>query len=300
MCRVPSNGNGTRYELTSSFRNTDDEYAAGLEVWTAVSLHRRPTERSTPSGNNNGRSEQRSDSPRNFRQSDGGPRSMNVPRPTGPVRQASNQSYDYRGSQSNRGYSSPDRGSYNQSPRSSGSSDRGGYSQSPRSYGNNDRGSYNQSARSSGSYDRGSYSQSPRSYGSYGSGQRSYPSSGRSNAPSMSGNSGSYSQGSSPVAAVHRHTAADILRPIRMVAAAARARTQPVISNLRQNAALRRAFLFWSHFLSYSGLSSFGRLVLFFFTFTTVILVKPSSKVGAFSLSAIRRRIASSTLRSRF
>jgi hypothetical protein len=129
-----------------------------------------PIERGTAPAGNNGRSEQRTDSPRNFRQSDGGPRSMNVPRPTGPVRQASNQSYDYRSSQSGRGNS--DRGSYNQSPRSYGSSDRGGYSQTPRSY---------------GSYDRGGSSQSSRSYGSA---QRSYPSSPRYSAPSMSGNSG--------------------------------------------------------------------------------------------------------------
>lgn len=133
------------------------------------------TEHSAPAGNNG-----RSDSPRNS----GGPRSMNnVPRPTGPVRQASNQTYEYRGgSQSNRGYSSADRGGYNQSARSSGSYGRGGYSQSPRSY---------------GSADRGGYSQPSRSYGSYGgSSQRSYPSASRSG-PSMGGNSGHYSQGSS-------------------------------------------------------------------------------------------------------
>jgi hypothetical protein len=143
----------------------------------------RPTP-SAPSGNN-GRSEQRTDSPRSVRQSDGGPRSMNVPRPTGPVRQASNQTFAYRGgSQANRGYSSEDRGNYN----------RGGSNQSPRSYGSYDRGGNYPSPRSYGSADRSSYSQSPRSYGSA---QRSYPSSPRYSAPSMSGDSGHYSQGSS-------------------------------------------------------------------------------------------------------
>ncbi len=121
-----------------------------------------------PANNDNGRGQQpRSDPPRSFRQPENGGRSYNVPRPTGPVRQAGNQSYDYRSSQSSRGYSAPER-SYNQSPRSYGS-----YS------------------------DRGSYSQSPRSYGSYGSAQRSYPSSPRYSSPSMSGNSGRSGQGPS-------------------------------------------------------------------------------------------------------
>lgn len=173
----PSSGNeGLNRPHRSETPTMNTPRSGGMDRSAPVSRPT-PTERSAPSSGNNGRSEQRSDSPRNFRQSDGGPRSMNVPRPTGPVRQAGNQSYDYRRSQANRGYSSPNRGSYNQSPRSYGSYDRGG----------------NQSARSYGSGDR-SYSQSPRSYGSYGGGQRSYPSSPHSSSPSMSGNSGRSSQ----------------------------------------------------------------------------------------------------------
>ena len=133
-----------------------------------------------PPSNNSGRGEQRSEPARNFRQEGG--RSMYVPRPTGPVHQAGNQNYDYRGSQGYRGYSAPDRGSYSPTPRSYGSySDRSGHDQSPRSYG-----SY--ADRSNGQ---------PRSYGSYGSSQRSYPSSPRYSSPSMSNSSPRNSQGPS-------------------------------------------------------------------------------------------------------
>jgi hypothetical protein len=194
--RPPANSKPMGNEGMNSPRRSDSPTmnsprSGGMDRGNAPVSRPNPSERSAPSGNNG-----RSDSPRSF----GGPRSMNVPRPTGPVRQASNQNYDYRGSQSNRGYSSADRsgsyinrGGYNQSPRSYGSYDRGGSNQSPRSYGSYDRG--NQSPRSYGSYDRGS--QPSRSYGSYGgSSQRSYPSSPRYSAPS-GGNSGHYSQGSS-------------------------------------------------------------------------------------------------------
>jgi len=183
-----NNGAGGNMPHRTEMPSSNSPRSGGMDRSNAPVSRPTPSERSAP-GNNG-----RSDSPRSF----GGPRSMNVPRPTGPVRQASNQNYDYRGSQSNRGYSSMDRGasynrgSYSQSPRSYGSYDRGSY-QAPRSYGSYDRGS--QSARSYGSYDRGN--QSPRSYGSYGgSNQRSYPSSPRYSAPS-GGNSGHYSQGSS-------------------------------------------------------------------------------------------------------
>ncbi len=117
---------------------------------------------------NNGRGPQRSDPPRNFRQSEGGGRAGNVPRPSGPVRSASTQSYDYRGSQQYRGYSAPER-------------------------------SYNQPARSyRGFSDRGSDNQANRSNGSYGgSAQRSYSSSPRYSSPSMSNSSGRSSQGPS-------------------------------------------------------------------------------------------------------
>ena len=179
----PTTNNGGRNENMPHRTETptmNTPRSGGMDRSAPIS---RPTP-SAPSGNN-GRSEQRTDSPRSVRQSDGGPRSMNVPRPTSPVRQASNQTFAYRGgSQASRGYSSEDRGGYN----------RGGSNQSPRSYSSYDRGGNYQSPRSYGSADRSSYSQSPRSYGSA---QRSYPSSPRYSAPSMSGNSGHYSQGSS-------------------------------------------------------------------------------------------------------
>ena len=132
-----------------------------------------------PANGDNGRGMQRSEPSRNFRQSDDG-RTMNVPRPMGPVRPASNQTYESRGSQG-RSYSAPDRGSYGQSQRSYGYSSRGASGQSDRAYGSNGN--------------RGGYSQSPRSYGSYGS--RSSSSSPQYSRPSMGGNSGHYSQGSS-------------------------------------------------------------------------------------------------------
>jgi len=117
-----------------------------------------------PPANNNGRGEQRSPQPRNFSQSDGG-RSMNVPRPTGPVRQASNQSYDYRGSQGNRGYSAPERSSSSQASRSYGS------------YGGGQQRSYPSSPR---------YSAPSMS----GNSQRSGPSPSYRSAPSSSSHSG--------------------------------------------------------------------------------------------------------------
>jgi hypothetical protein len=173
-----NNGGGQNMPHRTETPSANSPRSGGMDRGNAPASRPSPSERSAPAGNNG-----RTDSPRNS----GGPRSMNnVPRPTGPVRQASNQSYDYRGgSQANRGYSSADRGSYN----------RGGYSQSPRSYGSNDRGSYSQSPRSYGGSDGGTYSQSPRSYG--GSSQRSASSSPRYSSPSTGGNSGRYSQGSS-------------------------------------------------------------------------------------------------------
>jgi Family of unknown function (DUF6600)/FecR protein len=148
----------------------------------------------SPSANgngNNGRGVQRSEPSRGFRQSGGG-RAMNVPRPTGPVRPASSQTYEYRGSQG-RAYSMPDRSIYDRPSRSNGAFlNHGNYGQAQRSYSPNQR-----SYRSSQAYSAPRNNSYSNGRGSYGNSSRVYRSQPRYNMPSAGRSMPSRNYGSS-------------------------------------------------------------------------------------------------------